>query len=349
MDNLLQPLRPYLSDPLISELMFNSFDRFFVERDGRIQLASSPFPSEELFEAALDAMVTLKSTQSTSDIDFDGILPDGSRFHITRPPMSPVASTLTIRKYGMSFRGLDKLVAAGFLSSKCARFLEACVAGRINIVISGSTSAGKTTLLNALCSKVSGDERIITVEDVPEIQLSHPNWVRLVSVRKVQGLTTGQCLVSSVRMRPDRIIVGECRSDEVVPMLQAMNTGHDGSMTTVHANSGGDALTRLETLVQFYSGFEIPLRSLRRQICDAVDLVIQVKKSSDGRRFVEEIVELTGMESDVITRQPLFKQSGDKGKTKLVTTGQPPGFLRRLDERGVSLPKDFFNPSAHEN
>lgn len=345
----MQMLKPYMADPAISELMFNAYDRFFIERDGKIVVASSPFQSDSQFETTLDEMAALKSANSGSGFDCDGILPDGSRFHITRPPLSPYSSTLTIRKFGSTYRGLEKLITAGFLSTKCARFLEACVQARISIVISGSTGAGKTTMLNALCSKVPTGERVITVEDIPEIQLTHPNWVRLVSVRGDKGgVTTGDCLVSSVRMRPDRIVVGECRSNEVVPMLQAMNSGHEGSMTTVHANSSADALTRLESLVMFHSGVEIPIKILRKQISDAIDLIIQVKKSSDGKRHVEEVLEVVGMESDVITRQPLFKLNGDKGRGKLVCSGQSPNFLKRLEDHRVVLPKDFFNPTAHE-
>ena len=347
--NSLQMLKPYMADPAISELMFNAYDRFFIEREGKIQVASSPFQSDTQFESVLDEMAALKSANTGSGFDCDGILPDGSRFHITRPPLSPYGSTLTIRKFGSTYRGLEKLITAGFLSQKCARFLEACVQSRISIVISGSTGAGKTTLLNALCSKVGSAERIITVEDIPEIQLTHPNWVRLVSVRGSKSITTGDCLISSVRMRPDRIVVGECRSNEVVPMLQAMNSGHEGSMTTVHANSSADALTRLESLVMFHSGVEIPIKILRKQIADAIDLIVQVKKSADGKRHVEEVLEVVGMESDVITRQPLFKMSGEKGRGKLLCSGQAPNFLQRFEERKVPLPKDFFNPTAHES
>lgn len=341
-------LKPYLADPAIGELMFNSFDRFFVERDGKIQLATSPFQSDAQFEAALDQL-TASRNANNNGFDCDGVLPDGSRFHITRPPMSPFGSTLTVRKFSSAFRGLEKLIQTGFLSAKCGRFLEACIQARLNILISGSTSSGKTTLLNALCSKVSPDERIITVEDIPEVQLSHPNWVRLVAVRGSQSQSAADCLISSVRMRPDRIVVGECRSHEVVEMLQAMNSGHDGSMTTVHANSAGDALTRLESLVLFHTGVDVPLRVLRKQISDAVDLVIQVRKTAEGKRIVDEVTEVAGMESDVITRQPLFKWSGDRrGRGKLAGTGHAPALLKRFEERDVVLPKDFWMPGSYE-
>ncbi len=347
----LQILRPYLSEPTVNELMFNRHDQFFVEREGRMELASSPFQSEAQFEALLDQIGKLKTANTANGLDFDGILPDGSRFHITRPPLSPYASTLTIRKFSAVYRGLEKLISSGLLTSKSARFLEACVLARMNIIISGSTGAGKTTLLNALCSKVPLHERVITVEDIPEIQMSHPNWVRLVSVRGAEGKGAAMkdCLVSSLRMRPDRIVVGECRSNEAVEMMQAMNSGHEGSMTTLHANSTGDALTKLETLIIFHSGVDIPLKSLRRQIVDAVDLVVQVKKNADGKRQVEEIMEVVGMENDTITRLSLFKLDGQKGRGRLKGTGQPPTFVKRFEERSIILPKDFFDPSAHDN
>jgi len=342
-------LKPYLTDPATSELMFNSFDKFFIEREGKIQLATSPFQSEADYESVLNELSTSKSANTAGGLDFDGILPDGSRFHITKPPLTPFGSTLTIRKFSSAFRGLEKLVASGFLTEKCSRFLDACIQARLNILISGSTGSGKTTLLNSLCSKVSGSERIITVEDIPEIQISHPNWVRLVAVRGAKGQRAADCLISSVRMRPDRIVVGECRSDEVTEMLQAMNSGHEGSMTTVHANSTGDALVRLESLVLFHTGVDIPIRILRKQIVDAIDLVIQVRKNFDGKRGIEEVTEVVGMESDVITRQPLFKWSGDKrGRGKLVCSGQAPNFLKRFEEKNVVLPKDFWVPTAYE-
>lgn len=347
----LQILRPYLAEPTVTELMFNRHDQFFIEREGRIELASSPFQSENQFESLLDQIGRLKTASSANGLDFDGILPDGSRFHITRPPMSPYSSTLTIRKFSAVYRGLEKLVASGFMTNKAARFLEACVLARLNIMISGSTGAGKTTLLNALCSKVPLHERIITVEDIPEIQLNHPNWVRLVSVRAGGEKTAAMkdCLVSSLRMRPDRIVVGECRSSEAVEMMQAMNSGHEGSMTTIHANSTGDALTKLETLIIFHSGVDIPLKSLRRQIVDAVDLVIQVKKTADGKRHIEEVMEVVGMENDTITRLSLFKLGGEKGRGRLKGTGQAPTFLKRFEERSIILPRDFFDPAAHDS
>src|SRR5262249_47523067 len=269
------------------------------------------------------------NTVNIGRLQFDGMLPDGSRFHITLPPHSPDHPTLSIRKFAPKHKGLESLVASGALSKKAAQFLEACVRARLNILISGSGSSGKTTMLNALCSKVEFGERIITIEDVPEIQLDHPNWVRLVAVQGERGGSPRDCVIGSLRMRPDRLVVGECRSSEALEMLQAMNTGHDGGMTTLHANSTRDALTRLEALILFHVGVDIPLKSLRRQIVDALDLVIHLRKVRTGQRQVEEILGLESMETDIITRSSLFKRDTAKDGGKLLSTGIVPKFMDR--------------------
>lgn len=338
----LRLLDPYLADSTVSELMWNGFNAAFVEQNGTIVQLTSPFQDEEAYQGVIDALAELKTAVNAGEHQFDGILPDGSRFHVTKPPMSPGGPTLTIRKFSPLHRGTEKLVSSGFISQKARTFLEACVKARLNVLVSGATGAGKTTLLNALASGVDVRERIITIEDIPEIQLNHPNWVRLVSVREEPKVSVRDCLIGSLRMRPDRIIIGECRSSEALEMLQALNTGHDGGMTTLHANSTVDALTRLESLILFHAGAEIPLRALRKQIVDALDLIIQVRKGPDGSRFVEEIIELVGLEGEVITRLPLFKRAGMTAQTELLPTGHPPTFLKRLEERGAGLPKGFF-------
>jgi pilus assembly protein CpaF len=340
-------LQAYLADASVSELMWNGYAKAFAEQGGAIVPIATPFQNEAEYEAVIAALAQTKNTANADGHHFDGVLPDGSRFHVTKPPMSPEGSTLTIRKFSAAYRGLDNLVPTGFLSDKARVFLEVCVRARLNILVSGSTGAGKTTLLNALASRSKLNERIITIEDIPEIQLNHSNWVRLVSVHDDKTVTVRECLVGSLRMRPDRIIVGECRSSEAVEMLQAMNTGHDGGMTTVHANSPVDALTRLESLVVFHGTSEIPLRALRRQIVDALDLVIHVRRDHNGHRHIEEIVEVVGMEGDVITRLTLFKR--DEAKGKLLSTGHAPTFLSRLQENGTPmLPKGFFDPTVAE-
>jgi Flp pilus assembly CpaF family ATPase len=339
-------LEELLAQTDIDELMFNGHRHLFVERQGLLEAWASPFTSSRVFDDLIAKICQLQNTTSATGLDYDGMLPDGSRFHVTKPPLSPDGPTLTIRKFSAANRGLDNLVGNGFLSQKAARFLEACTLARMNIVISGATSSGKTTLLGALASRIPLNERVITIEDIPEIKLSHSNWVRLLAVREDKGVSVRECLIGCLRMRPDRIIVGECRSSEALEMLQAMNTGHDGSLTTLHANSSNDVLSRLEALVLFHAGAEVPLKALRRQIVDAVDLIVQVRKSPGGRRQVEEIVELVGMEGDVITRSPLFKIAGPKAQEKLMSTGHVPTFLKRIEERGIHLPRDFFDPKS---
>jgi pilus assembly protein CpaF len=346
----LAPIEHLLADDQMNELLFNGYDQAFAERSGQLAPITSPFTRPEEFEQALAALTQLPHTVSIGRLQFDGMMPDGSRFHITRPPQSPDHPTLSIRKFVSKHQDLEHLVQAGTFSKKTAQFLEACVRGRLNILISGSTSSGKTTLLNALCSKANLAERIITIEDVPEIQLQHPNWVRLVAVPDERGGSLRDCVVGSLRMRPDRIIIGECRSSEALEMLQAMNTGHDGGMTTIHANSTKDALTRLESLILFHAGAEIPVRSLRRQIVDALDIIIHLRKETKGARVIEEILGVESMEADVITRVSLFKREQVRGGgSKLLSTGMVPSFVERLRDRGASLPQFFFDPMAFED
>jgi pilus assembly protein CpaF len=345
----LEFLKNLLADDQLNELMFNGHKSVFIERSGKLHTVESPLRSADEFEKALNVMAQLPHAVATGRLQVDGMLPDGSRFHISRPPQSPDYATLSVRKFVPKHHELVNLVGAGTLTKKAAQFLEACVQARLNILISGSTSSGKTTMLNALCAKVNPDERIITIEDIPEIQLNHANWVRLVAVPDERGGSLRDAVVGSLRMRPDRLIVGECRSSEALEMLQAMNTGHDGGMTTIHANSSKDALTRLESLILFHAGAEIPIRSLRRQIVDALDLVIHLRKEGSGTRVIDEILGIESMEADIITRTSLFKREGIKGGTKLVCSGIVPGFINRFKERGVTLPQYFFDPVAFED
>ena len=341
-------LNETLADDHLNEVMFNGHQNAFAEREGKLQSILSPFKDEREFERLLKALVELPNTVKIGGLQFDGMLPDGSRFHITLPPHSPDHPTLSIRKFVPMRQGLDSLVEGRALSKKTARFLEACVRARLNILISGAASSGKTTLLNALCSKADPGERIITIEDIPEIQLTHRNWVRLVAVPDSRGGSLRDCLVGSLRMRPDRLVIGECRSSEALEMLQAMNTGHDGGMTTLHANSTKDTLTRLESLILLHAGVDIPLRSLRRQIVDALHMIIHLRKDRHGRRQIEEILGLESMEGEIITRSSLFKRDLTKDDSKLLSTGMVPKFIDRFKERGVTLPQYFFDPMAFE-
>ena len=345
----LQFLNDLLADHQLNEVMFNGHEQLFIEREGKLESAASPLKSAQELEQALAALAALPHTNNIGRLQADGMLPDGSRFHMSRPPQSPDYPTLSIRKFVPTHRGLDNLVASGAITKKAAQFLAAAVQARLNIMISGSTSAGKTTLLNALCEKVGPGERIITVEDIPEIQLSHANWVRLVAVPDERGGTLRDCVVGSLRMRPDRIIVGECRSSEALEMLQAMNTGHDGGMTTLHANSSKDALTRLESLILFHAGAEIPIRSLRRQIVDALDIIVHVRKTHEGRRQLEEILAVESMEGEIITRTSLFRRDDSKANGKLLSSGIVPSFLEQFKAHGVTIPAYFFDPMALED
>lgn len=332
-----------LNNSRYSELMWNNYAAAFAEQDGQLTEIASPFRNENEFLKVIEALRELATDHAASA--FDGILPGGARFHVTLPPLSPAGATLTIRKFSTSLLSLDSLVESGGLTEKSAVFLKAAVRARVNILISGGTGAGKTTLLNALASHVGPQERIITVEDVPEIKLRHKNWIRLVAKRDKSNEAVRECLVGCLRMRPDRIVVGECRSAETLEMLQMMNTGHDGSMSTLHANSSHDALTRLESLILFHAGVEIPMRALRRQIADGVDLIVHVGRGQNGKRFVEEVLEITGTEGDVISRLPLFKMGP---ANKLIATGQVPTFVERFEKHGVPLPKNFFHSDSFE-
>lgn len=341
----LKKIDSLLKDKSITELMWNSHNSAFVEKEGHLVEINSPFVDAFEYERWISEFAQIYG--GPADV-FDCILPDGSRAHVTRPPCSPYASTLTIRKFSNHHRGLEALIKAGFLSEKAAVFLKACVRSKKNIVISGATGAGKTTLMNALLSESAHEERIITVEDVAEIQINRKNWVRLLSDVK-NGRTARECLVGCLRMRPDRIVVGECRSSETLEMLQMMNTGHDGSMTTVHSNSSYDSISRLETLILFNAGADIPLRALRRQIVDAIDLIVHVSRNENGKRNVEEIIELVGMEGEIITRTALFKRVPTIfSQTVLKATGLTPTFLTEIMKGPIALPQNFFDQETFE-
>jgi pilus assembly protein CpaF len=268
--------------------------------------------------------------------------------------MTPTGACLTIRKFRKQPFTLEQYIQMGSLSDKAAYFLHACITARLSVVVSGGTGTGKTTFLNTLAALIPHTERVISIEDVAELNIPLPNWVRLESVLgkpNSPGVTTRDCLVNALRMRPDRIIVGECRRDETFEMLQAMNTGHEGSMTSVHANSSRDCLTRIESLV-LTSSVEMPLTALRRQIASAVNLLVQLKRLKTGQRIVQEIVEVTGMEQNNITTQVLFcrdkpkKGQATAGETGLQPSGLVPTFMERFSESGIQFPQNFFDPAT---
>lgn len=282
----------------------------------------------------------------------DARLLDGSRVNVIIPPLSLIGPCLTIRKFSRDVLTVDKMIEFGSFDERMAQFLEACVRGRLNIVVSGGTGSGKTTLLNVLSSYVPESERIVTLEDSAELQLHQDNLVTLETrPANIEGegeISMRDLVRNALRMRPDRIIVGEVRTGEALDMLQAMNTGHDGSMTTAHANSARDLLSRLETMV-LMSGMELPLRAIRSQIASAVDIVVQIARMRDGSRKIINISEITGMEGDIITMQDLFRfeqqgiDSDGRLRGEFVTTGLRPMCSEKLELNGIHLPIDLFS------
>jgi pilus assembly protein CpaF len=348
------PLDALLRDDSVTEIMVNRFDKVFVERDGKLSEAKANiFPTDTM----LFDLIRSIAASSGREISFthpymDSYLADGSRVNATLPPMAPNGATLTIRKFRKTPYTMQDYLRLGTLTDKAAYFLHACIIARLNVVVSGGTGTGKTTFLNALTGLIPETERVITIEDVAELNVQHPNWVRLESVH-VPGrpeVSTRDCLVNALRMRPDRILVGECRRDETFEMLQAMNTGHDGSMTTIHANSSRDCLTRLESLI-LTSNIEVPLQALRRQIASAVQVIVQLKRTKNGQRIVQEIVEITGMEQSTVTTQAIFTRDKKKATTEgglepLLAAGLVPSFIQRFTDAGVQLPPNFFDPAT---
>ena len=336
------PLQALLTDSTITEIMVNSPDSIFVEHRGLLVETGQRFIDERALWDLVFAILHYEGKDQTQGLAFDGILPNGSRYNITLPPMSAKYPSLTIRKFQDKRMNLNDLVANKSLSDKAAYFLSQAVKAKMNIVVSGGTGSGKTSFLQALAFDIGSEERVVTIEDVSELKMSQKNWVQLLSVKgSSHSVTARDCLVNSLRMRPDRIIVGECRKDETFEMLQAMNTGHEGSMTTVHANSPSECLTRLENLLHM-SKFEVPLKALRQQISAAVSFVVQVKRLSNGQRIVSEIMEVSGMEGDVITRAAVFSLDA---KQELVPAGYVPRHGKTMQARGASFPEGFFDPA----
>ena len=347
------PLEPYLRDSDVTEIMVNGFDAIFVERGGKIFPVDAAFTSEAHLRRTIDKIVGRvgRRVDEASPL-VDARLPDGSRVNAVIPPIALDGSMLTIRKFSADpFTDRD-LIAFGTLSQVVRDFLFACVQGRRNIVISGGTGSGKTTTLNVLSSYIPEDERIITIEDAAELQLRQRHVLRLESrPSNIEG--RGQIAIrdlvrNALRMRPDRIVVGEVRDGAALDMLQAMNTGHDGSLTTVHANSPRDSLARLETMV-LMAGVELPMRAIRDQVASAVDLVIQQARLRDGSRRIVQISAVEGMEGDVITLQELFAFDYKAGRDEvgrfrggLVSTGLRPRFLTDLADQGIELPHSMF-------
>jgi pilus assembly protein CpaF len=350
------PIEPFLADPDVTEVMVNNHHTVYVERRGLIEETEVRFGSERHLLQVIDRIVAQTGRRiDESSPMVDARLPDGSRVNAIIPPLAITGPSLTIRKFSREPLTMDDLVAFGSLSHQAAAFLEACVEGKLNVLISGGTGTGKTTLLNVLSSFIPERERIITIEDAAELKLAQRHVISLearpANIEGKGAITIRDLVRNALRMRPDRIVVGECRGGEAVDMLQAMNTGHDGSLTTIHANTPRDALARTETLV-LTAGFDLPLKAIRDQIASAFDLIIQVNRLVDGRRRITHITEVGRMEGDVITLQDIFVASfvdeagGEQVTSKMQHTGIRPNFGEKLEQHGVTLPKGLFGESA---
>ncbi len=347
-------LNVYLADNEITEIMVISKDETYIEKKGRLELTNTRFQSDsEIIDLCKRIVVPLGRRVDESSPYVDARLPDGSRVHIIIPPLALKGPTITIRKFSKEKLQPQDLINFGSAYPQMLEFLEWCVMIKKNIVISGGTGSGKTTLLNIISGYISENERIVTVEDSAELQLQQPHWVRLESrppdIKNKGEVTIRDLVKCCLRMRPDRIVVGECRSGEALDMLQAMNTGHDGSLTTVHSNSPRDCVRRLETLC-LMSGMDLPARAIREQLSGAVDLIVQQARLSDGSRKIINITEITGMEGEIITLQDLFvfKRSGigSDGKVigKFSSTGIVPSFMAELKAKGIRVDHSIFMP-----
>jgi pilus assembly protein CpaF len=347
----LGPLQLLLEDETITEIMVNGAKNIYIERAGKIHRAPITFESNEHVMRIIERIVApLGRRIDESSPYVDARLTDGSRVNAVIPPISLVGPVLTIRKFAKKPITVEQLIQFGSITQEAVDFLKACVASRLNIVVSGGTGSGKTTFLNVLSSFIPGDERILTIENAAELQLRQEHVVTLESrPTNIEGkgeITIRDLVINALRMRPDRIVVGECRGDEALDMLQAMNTGHDGSMTTAHSNSPRDTLSRLETMT-LMAGMDLPVRAIREQISSAIDLVVHQDRLRDGSRKIVTITEVSGMEGDVITTTDLFvfEQMGyDNGKIigKLRPTGLRPKFMDKIEAAGIHIPATVF-------
>lgn len=347
------PVEELLDSPMYSEVMINGPNQIYVESKGKLQLTNLKFRDEQHLMNVIDRIVS----QIGRHIDeaspmVDARLPDGSRVNVIIPPISLVGPVVTIRKFGKTPVTAQKLVEWGSLTPKMLAFLDACVKGKLNIVVAGGTGSGKTTLLNVLSSYIPEDERIVTIEDAAEVQLKQTHVITLearpANLEGKGAITIRSLVKNALRMRPDRIIVGEVRSEETLDMLQAMNTGHDGSLTTTHANSPRDTISRLETMVMM-SGMELPSKAIRDQISSAIDMIIQQSRLRDGTRKVTTITEIVGMEGDIVSMQDIFVfetegklDASGRFKGRFRATGVRPHCLEKIQGNGVSISNEWF-------
>ena len=349
------PIDRLLKDEEITEVMVNGPERVYVERNGRLERATASFVDEVHLRRIIDKIVgEIGRRIDESSPMCDARLPDGSRVNAVIHPLAIEGPFLTIRKFSKDPLQVDDLIRFGTLNAHSARFLQACVVGRLNVIVSGGTGTGKTTTLNVMSSFIPPEERIVTVEDSKELQL-HQDHVLALEARppNIEGrgeITIRDLVKNCLRMRPDRIVVGECRAGETLDMLQAMNTGHDGSITTIHSNSPRDTLSRIETMT-LMSGFELPIRAIREQMASALDLIVHLSRLRDGTRRITHITEVQGMEGDVITLQDVFLFDYSMGidehgryKGHLKATGVRPKFAEKLADLGIRLGPEVFQP-----
>ena len=348
----LGPLETLLKDPTISDILVNRFDSIYVERKGRLELSDVTFRDNSHLRQIIDRVVALvgRRVDETSPM-VDARLMDGSRVNAIIPPLALDGPAMSIRRFGSKPMMPEDLIRAGAFPPAILDFLAAAVQARCNVLISGGTGSGKTTLLNCLSRYISAEERVITIEDAAELQLQQPHVVRLETrPPNVEGkgeIAQRELVKNCLRMRPDRVIIGECRSGEALDMLQAMNTGHEGSMTTIHANTPRDALSRLEVMIAM-AGFDIPTRGLRSQVSSALQIIVQAQRLSGGKRKVTKVSEITGMEGEHITMQDLFAyeqtgvDSNGQAVGQFICTGIRPKCGERIESRGMRFPGDLF-------
>ena len=351
------PLEPLLADPSVSEIMVNRYDRLYVERNGRLQETAHRFTGEPQLRRVIERIVARVGRRiDESSPLVDARLDDGSRVNAIIPPLAVDGASLTIRKFAGTPYTVNDLITFGSMTREVATVLDAAVRAKMNILVSGGTGTGKTTLLNVLSAFIPGDERIITIEDAVELQLQQEHVVRLESrPSNIEGrgeITIRDLVRNSLRMRPDRIVVGEVRGAESLDMLQAMNTGHEGSISTLHANSPRDAVSRMETLV-LMAGMDLPLRAIREQIASAIDIIVQISRHKDGVRRITHITEVHGMEGEIITLQDAFTFDYSAGydedghlRGRIEPTGVRPRFAERIADYGISLPIALFQPDV---
>jgi pilus assembly protein CpaF len=354
----LGPLETLLKDDTVNDILVNGPQQIFVERDGKLQLTDVTFKDERHLLRIIDKIVSAVGRRvDESNPYVDARLADGSRFNAMVPPIAVDGSLVSIRKFKKDKLGIEELVQFGAFTEEMAAYLQAAVSTRLNVIVSGGTGSGKTTTLNALSGFIADDERILTIEDTAELQLQQTHVGRMESrppnVEGKGGVSQRDCLKNALRMRPDRIIVGETRGEEVIDMLQAMNTGHDGSMTTIHANSARDGVSRLENMIAM-AGIEMPIKAMRSQISSAVNLIVQASRLQDGSRRMTSITEITGMEGDVISMQEIFRYQrvGLTPDNKIIghftATGVRSHFSERFKLWGYDLPPAIFEPMVAE-